>query len=394
VAVGGTCDPAKLSCCGTATCDPQTSKCKPPCIGPGAQGCGVPEDCCAGLDCQGDICCAPLNGGCNLDDDCCGGECDPLTDMCCAGLGGSCGEDGDCCGGTCNPTRRTCGSPARIYVANASTSSVTVFDARQSGNVAPLQEISGPSTGLDVATSAIPHGGELFVVNHIGGTVRVFRQCADGDVPPLRSIEGGNTGFSYPVRAFVSGAELFVTNVGAGTSVWDIAASGDVPPQRTLDLWSSYGLLVVGDALLLTRHPWSGDQDSVHALPASASGSPEPLWTLVGEDTQLHQAGGLAVVGGELFVSNDASNAVTVYDYPPDLDAAPNAAPRRVIQGEQTGLNGPIDPAVFGDEIFVANRNNDTITVHGARDEGNVPPGRILGGDATRIHGPMGIFVE
>jgi hypothetical protein len=80
----------------------------------------------------------------------------------------------------------------------------------------------------------------------------------------------------------------------------------------------------------------------------------------------------------ELFVTNQGSNAVTVYP----RTAGGNVGPIRAISGASTGLNGPTGLAqdVIHGELFVANSFGLTITVYPLGANGNVAPLRTISG--------------
>lgn len=66
--------------------------------------------------------------------------------------------------------------PAQGYVAGYDPPRVTVFAAGADGNVAPIQRIEGPSTGLGLP----------------GGI------AVDGDAHPIRTIKGPSTALNTP----------------------------------------------------------------------------------------------------------------------------------------------------------------------------------------------------
>jgi DNA-binding beta-propeller fold protein YncE len=98
-----------------------------------------------------------------------------------------------------------------------------------------------------------------------------------------------------------------------------------------------------------------------------------------------------AVAQGELFVTNDGGNSITVF--PRNATGDP---PSRIIAGAATGLSRPkgiaVDPV--NNEIFVANLQANSITVYGLGANGNVAPLRTISGAATNLNSPYGVVVD
>lgn len=88
----------------------------------------------------------------------------------------------------------------------------------------------------------------------------------------------------------------------------------------------------------------------------------------------------------KLYVTNLNGNSVLAFDQSADGDAAPTSA----IFGANTELDLPSGIAVSGTEIFVANNGTDKVTVYNTADNGNVAPSRII----TGISAAWGIAVD
>jgi len=111
------------------------------------------------------------------------------------------------------------------------------------------------------------------------------------------------------------------------------------------------------------------------------------------------------LISRKLFVVNSGADRVSVFDLDEVLDAEPNengevdVAPVRSI-GSVTGLSRP--QGIFLDnvnnEIFVANTENNTITVYenDRTKEGNIdiPPKRTIRGDMTKLSSPVSVFLD
>ena len=100
-------------------------------------------------------------------------------------------------------------------------------------------------------------------------------------------------------------------------------------------------------------------------------------------------------VNGEIIASNTNAkvNSITVYNRNDEGDVVP----QRAIQGENTGLDAPsgIYVDTTNDEIAVANAGNDTISIYPRTWDPStidLPPTRVIGGAATALSGPGGIY--
>ena len=117
--------------------------------------------------------------------------------------------------------------------------SITVYNKTASGNVAPVQVITGPNTQLNwpAGLAVDAEHGELYVANDGGGSVLVFSTSANGDVAPIRVLKGARTHLSYPSSVFVDlvNDELWVANFGNHTTtVFERTAEGDTAPIRMI----------------------------------------------------------------------------------------------------------------------------------------------------------------
>ena len=173
---------------------------------------------------------------------------------------------------------------------------------------------------------------KIFVTNSGGDTVSVFDAEANGNVAPIRTI-GSRTGLVRPQGIFVDtkNDEIFVVNsVNNTITVYKRTDEGDVSPLRTIG----------------------------------------------GENTGLFQPTGIFVdtENNEIFVTDLLS--IKVYRRTDEG----NVFSIRTIEGENTGLFQPT--GIFVDtesnEILVVNPFNNTVTVYGRTNNGNVSPLRVL----------------
>lgn len=124
-----------------------------------------------------------------------------------------------------------------VFVADATSDSIRVFDAQAGGNVAPKRVIAGANTQLagatDIATDPV---GNLYVLIPTEAMVLVFKAGASGNVFPTRAVFGSNSGLVAPYDIDVdSGRNLYVSDASEDSvSVFLPSANGDVAPYTRL----------------------------------------------------------------------------------------------------------------------------------------------------------------
>jgi len=85
-----------------------------------------------------------------------------------------------------------------LYVGN--NGSVLVFSAFVGGDVAPVREIGGITSGLDYVTGlAVDSSGDVYASSYNKHMVVVFGPGADGDATPIRRLVGSGTQLTYPM---------------------------------------------------------------------------------------------------------------------------------------------------------------------------------------------------
>jgi 6-phosphogluconolactonase (cycloisomerase 2 family) len=103
------------------------------------------------------------------------------------------------------PTQIALDTQRRVYVANPDdiNGSVTVYAVLANGNVAPIRTIAGGRTNLHRPQGiAVDGSGLIYVANagfSIPSIVTVYIAHANGNVAPINTISGPNTGLSGPV---------------------------------------------------------------------------------------------------------------------------------------------------------------------------------------------------
>lgn len=248
------------------------------------------------------------------------------------------------------------GSQQLLYVPNAQPfpnfghiagNTLLVFPAMADGNVAPVQLIAGPHTGLnDPGGVQLDSKGNIYVANDaccdgnpVPPSVTVYAPGATGDVAPMRTITGDATTLTLPSDvAFDRSDNIYIAD----------SRGGPAPGNGT-----------------------------VLEFTAGADGNVAPVATIVGPKTGLSIPNGITLDAmGNIYVANflpgacGATGSVTVYA----PGASGDVAPAFSIGGNKTGLAGPLGIAVDASgKIYVANQGF-SVTVYAAGAHGNVAP--------------------
>ncbi len=201
-------------------------------------------------------------------------------------------------------------SSKNIYVANyrhLGIGSVLVFAAGATGNVAPIQRIKGPKTGLRTPQGvAVDGGGSIYVANFLGNSITVYARGANGDVAPVRTIAGTNTGLAWPAGVTLDfRGNLYVANVQPNSIlVFAPGANGNVAPIRAIsgpDTLLSSPVAIALDQrrniyIVEQTDPGSGySYGTLRVYAAGSNGDAAPLRSVIGSQTTERGFWGIAV---------------------------------------------------------------------------------------------------
>jgi DNA-binding beta-propeller fold protein YncE len=129
--------------------------------------------------------------------------------------------------------------PGKYIPGRFEPSSIRVYKASASGDVAPIRSIQGKRTQLawPMGITVDKPRNELLVANYGSSSILIFPISAGGDVAPARVIGGPHTGIVGPIGVAVDARhnEIWVANYGDHTAVvFDRLAAGDVAPKRVI----------------------------------------------------------------------------------------------------------------------------------------------------------------
>lgn len=290
-----------------------------------------------------------------------------------------------------------------LYVANLGGNAVTVYPIGVSGNVKPIQTISGSKTGLiDPTDVALDASGNIYVANQNGednDSVTVYAAGSNGNVSPIRTIAGSNTAMNYAFGvALDSSQNVYVTNGSGGSSgqgsitVYSAGATGNVAPVSTIAGSKTKLDVPFGLALDTANNIYVPNYNSnaLTVYAAGATGNVAPIQRIAGERTHIYDNHQVALGGGSIYTGSDLFGSVTSYP----IGATGNVAPSWSVHGKRTKLSDPTGVAVdSGGNVYVTNAG-PTITVYAPGTGNNVKPIRTIKGANTKLDSPEGIAIR
>lgn len=263
-----------------------------------------------------------------------------------------------------------------IYAANNDTrDTLVVFKHGSQGDVKPIRQVATPHGTFGVVIDETHD--ELFMTEQHDSSLVVYRKNATEEESPIRHLQGSKTGLQDPHGIAFDPKEdvLFVANYGSTHDVaWTDTPKTGVNQADNREGKKNWPL---GREFAV---PGSGtiNPPSITVYARTAEGNSAPRRKIQGPNTGLNWPTGLAYdpQQGELFVANDASHEILVFD----ARASGNARPKRVLKGSSTKLANPT--SVFADtknrELWVANFGGHSATVYDIAASGDVAPKRII----------------
>ncbi|HTT76261.1 MAG TPA: hypothetical protein VMF50_09830, partial [Candidatus Binataceae bacterium] len=150
--------------------------------------------------------------------------------------------------------------------------------------------------------------------------------------------------------------------------------------------------------------------NTVTVYPSGSNGNVAPLAVIGGSNTKLASPGRVTLdAAGRLYVVNSANypkGAINVYPPPGAQTGVINEAPTAIIAGDKTGLNDPSAVAVDAEgRIYVTNETGGlrvkgqkldvgSVTIYPQGANGNVKPAAIIQGASTGLSFPAGIALD
>ncbi len=271
------------------------------------------------------------------------------------------------------------GVPAGIYT----------FDAYATGDTAPLHVISGASTTFVFPWAIKEHAGELFVADPSNNSVDVFPEDGEGDIAPIRQIIGPTTGITQPYPIAILNDEIYVGSTQK-VLVFPLTATGDVAPTRTIT-GPATGLtsLITGLAIYKNEIYVMNGNASVVVFPVTADGNATPTRSIAGLHTQLSGSYEVEAFNDELFIGGTSPQLIVFAT----TDSG-DVVPRRVLSGDQANISAPIGIQLVGNELFVLNALAPVqLQVFDPVATGNTMPKRQLAGATSMLASPRQLII-
>jgi hypothetical protein len=300
-------------------------------------------------------------------------------------------------------TKKSCLSSECLYVASQSTGlgdAINVYLASASGDVAPVQSITGATTDLSNPYGvAVDSDHVIYAINRNSDAITVYAAGAHGNVAPTREIAGSFTDLAQPAAVTLSGkGRIYVANsVGqnaqATITVYTGSANGNVPPIQDI-AGPKTGLIYPGGIALDGQdNIYVSYYGSIAEFAANPHGNVAPIRNITGSKTGLGGGGGIALdAAGDIYAASGSSLLV----FAPSANG--NVAPIRDVSGSQSGFFGAYGLALDSKGAeYVSNYDNGgsnaSVVTFRPNANGNVPPLRVIIGAKSKLQGPLGIAV-
>jgi sugar lactone lactonase YvrE len=311
-------------------------------------------------------------------------------------------------------------SPAAIFVANL-RGYVTVYPLGSNSDVAPISTIDGAATRLGSPEAiALDSKGNIYVTSEVwnagayaGGSVVVFSASSKGNASPIATIAGPHTGLHGVNSVTVdSSGNIYVgAQIGndgpAGVEVFAAGSNGDVKPQVTIvgpdtGVQNANGIAIdPRGALFVANVSGVSRNTGVLVFPAASNGNATPSVTISGDKTGVDWPVGVVLdPRGNIYMANAGRNGVAASIRLYSVGSNGNVPPIATISGSNTGLNGRTVRGIALDSkenLYVTSDGHDStessITVFKAGSNGNVKPIAVISGDNTGLSAAVGIAI-
>jgi hypothetical protein len=270
-----------------------------------------------------------------------------------------------------------------IDVSMAGISSVSVFSADSRGDAAAFRRVAGSSAALTTPEAAIVVDDQLIVCDSTRQAIVFFARTASGNLVPTKQIIGSSTLLNGPVDLAVAGSELYVLH-RTGILVFPLGAIGNTSPSRTLTLTDRAGhhIAVANSQVYIAYRSASEATIRIYTTSLNFSRS-------ITSSSSAFCPEGIAVSGGEIFVTDSCSPTVAVF---PETTSG-TIIPTRTIRGPNTEIGSPRAITLFQGELYMID-SDQTIRVFPANGNGDIFASRVLGGSHTGLTSAHNVFVR
>lgn len=296
------------------------------------------------------------------------------------------------------------GSPSASSVATLADGTATVSWrlGKKSGEDTLTATVVGHSANPVVVTATAIPGAAAQLVSVTGDAQHGANSSTLPLAPTIRVRDGNNNpvaGVAVTFTVTAGGGSMdgitsvtTLTNKNGKASVdWTL---GSVPGANTLRA-TTLGLngspVIFGATAYTPLYVANQNSNSITVYEAEADGNLTPVRTIAGPSTGLSLPANIVLdQQGQLYVTNYTGNSITVYA----AGASGNAAPIRTISGPATGFSRPF--ALTRDaagQIYVFDYGSSSILIFVAAASGNATPVRIIAGTNAALHGVSSLQV-
>jgi DNA-binding beta-propeller fold protein YncE len=252
----------------------------------------------------------------------------------------------------------------------------------------PKRVISGLHTHTQYASDVYidPPTGEIFVINNdtVHNTT-IWGRSANGDAPPDREFVSPYGNFGAAVDE--SRGEMYLTlQHNAAIMVYKKSSGMKDTAVRLIQgdktrMGDPHGIAFDPKNRLLYVSNYGTGHSSKMGDSAGGGRPRIPNWPAGNYTPEIIKGTGRFDPPSITVIAADSNGDV---------------APVRVIQGPKTGMNWPTGVAFDPDkgELYVANQAGDAILVFGANQQGDVAPIRTIKGAKTLMHNPSDVFLD
>ena len=311
-----------------------------------------------------------------------------------------------------------------LYVGNVGNNSITVYRHDAAGNAAPVAVIAGPKTGIDSPGQLSEDAaGNLYVANDSPSrpAILVFAHGANGNVAPIRVLSGPHTGLTAVEAMTVdqTTGDIFVFNDGppqdTGASQYlrfSANAAGDQSPAARTSLAYNPAIELASDSTgrnlieAFSMQCCNSFNNGITTLPKQFGNMSSPAAPFsidafdtsgVADDptTKTYLAtlgtGGPAPAGIYRFA--ETTNGFFPYmGFPAKLSHPIVSVITSDMCGGQVAVATGPTPYTYVMNSTLNHCSSNSVYVYANNAAGFAQPVRILGGPATGMNQPYGIY--
>ena len=309
--------------------------------------------------------------------------------------------------GLSSPSDLDVDAVGNILVSNFGSNSITEYSAGSTGDVKPIAKISGPKTHLNEPRGVkIDKKGEIRLLNLNSGnpSLNTYSRDATGNVSPRYTLGAAFNRLAGPDSiALDSNGNIYVGNFdvsdffvfgagsvaefGAGTGATVAPLRFIAGPHTGLGEVMAIAVDKMGN-IYVANVTGSTSGFNIMRFGPRSNGNAAPDLTISGSNTQLDYPNGIVIDrSGNIYVTNDASDSVTVYT----PGSSGNVTPIATIRGANTGLSQPTSVGFdSAGNLYVANGVANSVTVYPPDSDGDIAPLRRISIPGTI----SGMFVD